>query len=218
MEMFCRKLEYWFSDKIATQDFKLIGGNYNYFKENQSRLKALNDFLDLVQLVYKNKLSKYCINPVLIKVLYPDDVGYDASKISRFPISLDLHDFTQEPATTITNTYLSLIEKHKLPYFRVIVGKSSDKMLEVARNCILAKPSFEAIGNNKDIFTREITPCYETHYDRCNKPGHFDFKFKHGDTKLWPIYDPYIYDETYKKITDEFNEKMRSKGYVGTAR
>jgi len=183
---------------LNEKEINVTGGKYKYFSSNRNRLKAIDDFMSLLQDVYDKELCKHCVNPTTIKIL-EGDVGLYASDLIKNQFSLDLHGFTYKPATEVVTKYISLIEKHKLPSYRIIVGKSGNSMFKAVQDCIKGKSAHYVDGYDKDIFQKEIT----ADTSRCD--GHYDFKFKGGDTALWPVYDPYIYDDAYKERKDKYD-------------
>lgn len=200
MECYCRVLKFKFSGKPADEVIKLSGGMYKYFNSNKHRLNALNDFMDLQQYIYDKEMCKYCVNPSTIRIL-EGEVGRYSSDLVENPFSLDLHDFTYKPALEVVAKYLSLIEKHKIPTYRIIVGKSGNSMFKAVQACISGKGAHDVDGYNKDIFKKEIT------HNTYRSDGHYDFKFKGGDTTLWPVYDPYFYDDAYKERKDKYDKE-----------
>lgn len=198
MEEYRRVFKFKSGYGLNEQEIKVTGGEYKYFSSNRNRLKAIDDFMSLQQDVYDKELRKHCVNHTTIKIL-EGEVGLYASDLIKNPFSLDLHGFTYKPATEVITKYISLIEKHKLPYYRIIVGKSGNSMFKAVQDCIKVKSEHYVDGYDKDIFQKEIT----TETFRC--VGHYDFKFKGGDTALWTVYDPYIYDDAYKDRKDKYD-------------
>ena len=117
---------------IAVKNFKLFDYQMNYFNSSPSRMKAFNEFNDLAQEILDGKLKHYNSNNDIIKIFniieYTDEHGY--------PFNLDLHGFRRNEAINVINKFLHLIEKHKVPAYYVIHGKSGDSMFDAAVECL----------------------------------------------------------------------------------
>jgi len=174
-----------------------------YFKADPRRLNALEEFSRFNQEIIDKGLKTYDPQYGVIEIFGGSILssGRRSLSDSNPPFNLDLHGFKKIEVTIVLEKFLSLIEKHNIPFFNIIHGKSGNVMFDTSMDCL------EKIRHKLEDFN--LTKQKESRKLFAN--GFTTIRSKTGNPLKWPLCKQYDYDEEFRAKADlsrkEWNEK-----------